>query len=502
MRNVVLVLILIGIALVYSQEQSNTKEEKRAMSYQSMVKDSLGNPIEDGKYLITFRLYESENSSESIWFENQNVYIYDGILNVLLGNKKRLSPEMFRNQLWITLEMSGEESDKQYVSASSYSMYSGLVDINAFAPSEDVHLSIDPDGRIIIDVDDQNDIPSIYGDDWNFYTGGDNNWVLHTPDDDRQNMYIKNAADVYSGDWTRQTVFYENGDLEVNGNIIGRKDINLTGVLNATAVNSKINASYFGLANTAYEYFDFMSFTDKYNNAVGSMMYNRTAPYYGGNVESDGTYDDFVIYARNGRDLVLKSDIPNGDVFIGAETCSNNLTVTGGLTVQGTSSITNRNFNTGGRNSWIFHTPDDEIDGVERQDLYIINSKHLIPSVPAKDWSFQTIFHENGDLGVNGDLRVRGKIEATEIEVKLVVYADYVFKDDYNLLSLTEVEDHINSYGYLPGMPSEKEVVENGLNLNEMHLKVVEKIEELTLHMIRLEKENKELKERLNQMSE
>ena len=118
------------------------------------------------------------------------------------------------------------------------------------------------------------------------------------------------------------------------------------------------------------------------------------------------------------------------------------------------------------------------------------------------DWSYQTIFYENGDLGVNGNLRVKGKIEATEIEVKLAVYPDYVFKDDYNLLPLSQVEEHINSHGRLPGMPSEQEVVENGLNLNEMHLKVVEKIEELTLHMIILEKENKELKERLNSMAE
>ncbi|MCK4979196.1 MAG: hypothetical protein KAS62_02315, partial [Candidatus Delongbacteria bacterium] len=96
------------------------------------------------------------------------------------------------------------------------------------------------------------------------------------------------------------------------------------------------------------------------------------------------------------------------------------------------------------------------------------------------------------------DLYITGKLYATEIEVKLPLFPDYVFKDDYNLLSLSQVEDHINTHGYLPGMPSEQEVVENGLNINEMQLKLVEKIEELTLHMIRLEKENNELKNKLD----
>ncbi|HQO10314.1 MAG TPA: hypothetical protein PLK90_09655 [Clostridiales bacterium] len=426
MKKVVVFLVMFMAIQMFAQAipDAGSKEIKRALSYQSLIKDSLGNAIEDGKYLVTFRLYDAVNSTEPVWFENQNVYITDGILNVLLGEKQRLIPELFINPLWVTLEINKEESDKQYVSASSYSMYSGLVDLNAFAPSEDVSFSLAPDGRIIIDVINSGPvIPSIYGDDWNFYTGGTNNWVLHTPDDGRQNMYIKNASPLHSGDWTKQTVFYENGDFQVNGNIIGTKDINLTGTLNANNVNSKINASIFKLGNITDSNYDFMSFADKAGNLVGTMMYNRSSAYYGGKDETTGIFNDFVIYAREGRDLVLKSDKPDGDVYIGAKSCVNNL-------------------------------------------------------------------------------RVTGKLFATEIEVKLNVFPDYVFKQDYNLLSLPEVEHHINNYGTLPGMPSEKEVVENGLNINQMQLKLVEKIEELTLYMIRLEKENTELKNRIDKITQ
>jgi len=214
----VMMMTLLAIQLIAQTGQINSegkKEVKRALSYQSMIKDSLGNPIEDGKYLISFKLYDSENSNDPVWFENQNVYITDGILNVLLGNKKRLEPELFINPLWLTLEMNGEESEKQYVSASSYSMYSGLVDLNAFAPSDDLSFSLAPDGRIIIDViDSEPVIPSVYGDDWSFYTGGVNNWALHTNDSGEwQRMCVINAMNLYpnvaTSDWSKQTIFWE-----------------------------------------------------------------------------------------------------------------------------------------------------------------------------------------------------------------------------------------------------------------------------------------------------
>lgn len=73
-------------------------------------------------------------------------------------------------------------------------------------------------------------------------------------------------------------------------------------------------------------------------------------------------------------------------------------------------------------------------------------------------------------------------------------WADYVFRKDYKLRSLEEVEKHIEEKGHLPNIPSAEEVVKNGVNLGEMDAKLLEKIEELTLYMIQLNKEVKELK--------
>ena len=93
-----------------------------------------------------------------------------------------------------------------------------------------------------------------------------------------------------------------------------------------------------------------------------------------------------------------------------------------------------------------------------------------------------------------------GKIVAKEIIVTTSNWADYVFKPNYKLTPLSELELKIKELGHLPGIPSEAEVKQNGVSINEMQVKMLEKIEELTLYMIELQKENEKLKTKINQI--
>jgi len=81
-------------------------------------------------------------------------------------------------------------------------------------------------------------------------------------------------------------------------------------------------------------------------------------------------------------------------------------------------------------------------------------------------------------------------------------WADYVFADDYPLSSLPEVEAYVREHKHLPGVPSASEVVEQGLDLAAMDAKLLEKVEELTLHLIRMQKEIDALKERNLQLEQ
>ena len=89
-------------------------------------------------------------------------------------------------------------------------------------------------------------------------------------------------------------------------------------------------------------------------------------------------------------------------------------------------------------------------------------------------------------------LTVNGAIRAKEIIVD-TGWADDVFSEGYKLASLAETESYIQSNGRLPGIPSAKEVQDKGVSVGESQSLLLRKIEELTLHMIQVEKRVAEL---------
>lgn len=82
-------------------------------------------------------------------------------------------------------------------------------------------------------------------------------------------------------------------------------------------------------------------------------------------------------------------------------------------------------------------------------------------------------------------LVVGGKILAEEVRIKLVKdWADYVFAPDYPLQTLPEIERFVRTHQRLPGIPSAAEVGSAGIEVGEMQSQLLQKIEELTLHLI------------------
>ncbi|MCM0666898.1 hypothetical protein [Flavobacterium tyrosinilyticum] len=99
-----------------------------------------------------------------------------------------------------------------------------------------------------------------------------------------------------------------------------------------------------------------------------------------------------------------------------------------------------------------------------------------------------------GKLNPTNELDVNGTIHSKEVKVDMTGWSDFVFKKDYALPSLEEVEKHILEKGHLQNIPNEEEVLKNGINLGEMNSKLLQKIEEMTLYMIEMKKENENMK--------
>lgn len=73
-------------------------------------------------------------------------------------------------------------------------------------------------------------------------------------------------------------------------------------------------------------------------------------------------------------------------------------------------------------------------------------------------------------------------------------WADYVFEPSYKLMSLEKVEEFVKENKHLPNVPSAEDMSKNGLDVSQTSAKLMEKIEELTLYMIEMNKEIKALK--------
>jgi len=116
----------------------------------------------------------------------------------------------------------------------------------------------------------------------------------------------------------------------------------------------------------------------------------------------------------------------------------------------------------------------------------------------------------NGNVGIGTAnlteaLTVAGKIGAREIKVSTNAGADFVFEPDYKLPELSELEKFVKTNKHLPEIPTAEQMVENGVNLGGLNIKLLQKIEELTLHLIelnkrleKLEAENRKLKKNEN----
>jgi hypothetical protein len=113
----------------------------------------------------------------------------------------------------------------------------------------------------------------------------------------------------------------------------------------------------------------------------------------------------------------------------------------------------------------------------------------------------QMFINNFGNIGIGTEtpdakLAVNGLIHTKEVKVDLIGWPDYVFKPNYNLLPLKEVENQIKATGHLPNVPNAKTVETDGLKLGEMNKILMEKVEELTLYIIQLNKKVEKLEKK------
>lgn len=126
-------------------------------------------------------------------------------------------------------------------------------------------------------------------------------------------------------------------------------------------------------------------------------------------------------------------------------------------------------------------------------------------SIAESDWINALTINQNGTVNIgtvsgctNYKLTVDGKIGCRELKVTQASWCDYVFKPTYKLLSIDSLDKYIKTNKHLPNIPSAKYIETNGIDVKEMLILQMQKIEELTLYVIELQRQNLILENKIN----
>lgn len=242
-----------------------------------------------------------------------------------------------------------------------------------------------------------------------------------------------------------------------------------SGHTNSYGFRNTFTGAQSGYYNTSGSYNVFSGYRSGYNNINGSD--NIFSGYYSGYLNSSGSYNIF-----SGWQSGHSNTSGNYNTCIGYRAGYSN--------------------STGSYNVFIGRHAGVKETGSNR--LYIDNSEFTSNNIPLIYGKFDT-----DQLGINTTtipsgytMSIKGKLITEEIKVQQYGtsgWPDYVFKKEYKLPSLQEVEKQIKDNGHLKDIPSAEEVAKNGFLLGEMNAKLLQKIEELTLYSIEQEARIKRL---------
>jgi hypothetical protein len=191
-----------------------------------------------------------------------------------------------------------------------------------------------------------------------------------------------------------------------------------------------------------------------------------------------------------------------GNIGIGTTVPEQRLTIVMNGSENG-SGIAIKAVNSGGAGSqpsYTFLNP----SGLKRMYSYLDVSSDTYNIGNAVGTSLLTI-KQAGNIGIgtlNPDekLAVNGTVHAREVKVDSNTWPDFVFQPTYKLLSLPELKAYINQHHHLPNVPSAEQVAKEGLSLGEVNARLLQKIEELTIYLIKSDKNNREQETRLNRL--
>lgn len=226
------------------------------------------------------------------------------------------------------------------------------------------------------------------------------------------------------------------------------------------------------------------------------------------NGEPSGTQSFFVI--NNQGKVGIKKDKPSYDLDVAGTINANNILINGTPISNGGSNGNSLSLNA---NTEVFFADNGQIRSHDNYHRILFRrTENMMELREFGDIVFSSgassslqstrymIVKADGKVGIgkqtpDSRLHVDGRIKAEEIIVENVTGADFVFEEEYDLRSLEDTKAFVKANKHLPEVPSAAEMAEDGLELKKMNILLLQKIEELTLHVIDLNERIMELEE-------
>jgi hypothetical protein len=291
-------------------------------------------------------------------------------------------------------------------------------------------------------------------------SGGSNSWIFHTPDDGRTSLFVAPGTNSSGWDFNKQTQFYNDGSVQFSGAITSLKDI--------YSYQSIFTNGSLSIMNAGASVDIVKNQTGPWPNNTGFIFRTEKGGPNGSSVKVDA-----LKIAHEGQAEFINHVSLSGNLYF------MNMGYSVDIVKNQTGPYPN---NTG----FLFRTEMGGPAGASvKVDALSINHLGNVGIGTPNSGSFK--------------LAVNGKIWSQEVNVAMTNPGpDYVFEKGYDLLSLSELETYINQNKHLPEVPSAKQMEAEGLNLKEMNLLLLKKVEELTLHLIAMKRENEIQQKEIN----